>query len=235
MHTTVSVSAQAAKSGSQAPLWMLGSPRWLGISLKHTACRVAANYGGRELRIPQRHDHQRDEAAPGVAAPLLDHPVVVGLDAREAEVLVVDLGERLTAEARKGREAQRGVDPVQIHVLESRLRLVAARSHLVVRDRRHRHVVAVEADGRHVPLVDVDEVAEDPTVGLRSARVERLLVRAAPDVAHRADSTAFGARACVAPARREPRLPEVRRLHHVVVDADDLGQCTRVHASASVI
>src|SRR3984957_11057611 len=37
MLTTVPVSAQAAKNGSQYPLWMLGSPRWGGISLKHTA------------------------------------------------------------------------------------------------------------------------------------------------------------------------------------------------------
>src|SRR5574341_1436678 len=37
MHTTVPVSAQAAKNGSHSPVWMLGSPRWCGISLKHTA------------------------------------------------------------------------------------------------------------------------------------------------------------------------------------------------------
>src|SRR6204780_5416704 len=37
MLTTVPVSSQAAKKGSQYPLWMLGSPRWGGISLKHTA------------------------------------------------------------------------------------------------------------------------------------------------------------------------------------------------------
>src|SRR3974390_20663 len=37
MHTTVDVSSQAAKKESQYPLWMLGRPRWGGISLKHTA------------------------------------------------------------------------------------------------------------------------------------------------------------------------------------------------------
>ena len=42
MHTTVPVSAQAAKNGSHAPLWMLGRPRWGGISLKHTACTPRA-------------------------------------------------------------------------------------------------------------------------------------------------------------------------------------------------
>ena len=34
MLTTVPVSAQAAKNGSQNPEWMLGSPRWGGISEK---------------------------------------------------------------------------------------------------------------------------------------------------------------------------------------------------------
>src|SRR5580704_6560196 len=37
MQTTVRVSSQAAKKGSQYPLWMLGRPRWGGISLKQTA------------------------------------------------------------------------------------------------------------------------------------------------------------------------------------------------------
>src|SRR5579871_51844 len=37
MHTHVLVSSAAAKNGSQYLEWMLGSPRWGGISLKHTA------------------------------------------------------------------------------------------------------------------------------------------------------------------------------------------------------
>src|SRR4051812_42064385 len=36
-HTTVSVASQAAKNGSHSPLWMLGRPRYAGISEKHTA------------------------------------------------------------------------------------------------------------------------------------------------------------------------------------------------------
>src|SRR5207253_10400189 len=42
MATTVAVSAQAAKNGSQWPLWMVGRPRWYGSSLKHTACTPRA-------------------------------------------------------------------------------------------------------------------------------------------------------------------------------------------------
>jgi hypothetical protein len=37
MLIVVAVSAQAAKNGSQKPEWIDGSPRWGGISLKHTA------------------------------------------------------------------------------------------------------------------------------------------------------------------------------------------------------
>src|SRR5947209_2094417 len=81
---------------------------------------------------------------------------------------------------------------------------------------------------RDVAFVDVDEIAEDPAVGLWSVRVEGLLVAAAADVLHRADAAALDARATVAPTRREPGLPEVRGLDDVVVDADDLGQRRRV-------
>ena len=38
MLTTVSVSWHAWKNGSQWSVWIDGSPRWWGISLKHTAC-----------------------------------------------------------------------------------------------------------------------------------------------------------------------------------------------------
>ena len=37
MLMVVRVSWQAARNGSQAPEWIDGSPRWGGISLKHTA------------------------------------------------------------------------------------------------------------------------------------------------------------------------------------------------------
>src|SRR3954452_25081321 len=40
--TTVRLSAQAAKNGSQYPVWIVGRPRWYGSSLKHTACTPRA-------------------------------------------------------------------------------------------------------------------------------------------------------------------------------------------------
>ena len=54
----------------------------------------------------------------GRAAPLLDHPVVVGLDAQQGELLVLGLGEGLAAEARERREAERRLEVVDVHVLE---------------------------------------------------------------------------------------------------------------------
>jgi hypothetical protein len=75
-----------------------------------------------------------------------------------------------------------------------------------------------------VALVDVDEIFVDPAVGERAVRVEGLLVGAAADVLHRADAAALDLGPAVGQLGGQPRLPEVRRLDDVVVDADDLGQ-----------
>src|SRR6185437_4472729 len=91
-------------------------------------------------------------------------------------------------------------------------------------DRRHRHVVAIEADRRDVPLVDVDEVLVDPAVGLGPVRVEGLAVGTATDVLHLADAPALDARTGLAELGGQPGLPDVRRLDDVVVDTDDLRQ-----------
>jgi hypothetical protein len=50
---------------------------------------VATHLGGGEVRVPERNDAQRNEVAVGVAAPLLDHPVVVGVHACQAEFAVL--------------------------------------------------------------------------------------------------------------------------------------------------
>ena len=153
---------------------MLGSPRWGGISLKHTArtprAALRRTSAAAFSASHKRDDAQREQAAAAVAAPLLDHEVVVGDDAGLGQLLVLGLEEGLAAEAGEGREAQAGLDPVGLVVGDAGLGLVAAGSHFVVGDGGHRHVVAVEADGGHVALVDVDEVLVDPAVGLRARR-----------------------------------------------------------------
>src|SRR5438105_3725243 len=82
----------------------------------------------------------------------------------------------VAATARKRGERQRGVDPVHLHVVEAGLRVVATGAHLVIGDGRHRHVVAVEPDRRHVPLVHVDQVLVHPAVALGTVGVEGLAV-----------------------------------------------------------
>ena len=95
--------------------------------------------GGGQLGVPQRDHRERDEPALAVAgAPLVDHPVVVGLDAGQREVGVAALSldpllvERLAAEAgeRVG-EADRRLDVVGVHVGQPVLLDPAAAADLV--------------------------------------------------------------------------------------------------------
>ena len=135
-----------------------GRPRCGGISLKHTARTPRAALRRTSAAASSASHsgmmHSGIRRPPRVAAPLLDHPVVVRVHARERELAVLGLEERLAAEAREGREAQRRLDVVERPCRRARaFGLVAAGAHLVVGDRRHRHVVAVEADRGDVALV----------------------------------------------------------------------------------
>ena len=56
-------------------------------------------------RVPHGDQHQRDVASRGGTAPLLDEPVVVDLQALEAELAVAGLHEQLPAEPRAGSES----------------------------------------------------------------------------------------------------------------------------------
>ncbi len=235
MHTVVLVSAHAAKNGSQYPRWMVGRPRWYGQLAEahrpHAARRVASHLGGGQLGVPQRDEAERDQAATGVAAPLLDHPVVVGLHARQTELLVLALEERLAAEPREGREAHRRLDPAGVHVGEACLRVVAAGAHVVVGDRRERHLLSRVPDGRDHALVRVDEVLVHPAVDLgRRVVVEVLDVDSR---CRRSRCRAMPRRTIFGPRSRnfggQPRVPHVRRLDDVVVDADDLRDSRFVH------
>ena len=104
---------------------------WLPLSAQRRTSAAASS------GVPQRHDRERDEPAlAGTAAPLVDHPVVVDLDARQREFLVLTLEERLAAEAGEHvREADRGVDVVGVHVGEALGLVEAAGADLVERER----------------------------------------------------------------------------------------------------
>src|SRR4051794_8757744 len=86
-----------------------------------SASGVTAYLCSREIDVPQRDDRQRDQPAAGVTTPLVDHPVVVGVDTRLGDVLVLGLGERLPAEPWERRERQGCLDMVHLHVLDTRL------------------------------------------------------------------------------------------------------------------
>src|SRR5947199_7632324 len=139
-----------------------------------TARRVAPDLLARELRVPQLDDRQRDQATVRARAPLVEHPVVVRLDAQVRELHVLGFHERLPAKARERRERQRRLDPVDVHVLEARLRVETTRAHLLIRDRSDLDLVTVEPDGRTQPrLRDLLVLVMPPVAGVALA----LLVR----------------------------------------------------------
>ena len=186
--------------------------------------------GGRH--IPQRDQAERHESTVRVAAPLLDHPVVVGLDAREAELLVAPFRERLSAEPRERREAHRRLHPAPVHVLETGLRVEATGPHVVVGHRRERVLLRRVPGRRDVSLQRELQVLVDPAVDLRRRIVvEDLLVVARIDHVDPLDAATHHLRAAVAVLGGQPPLPDVRRFDDVVIDADDLGQ---IHPSSSL-
>ena len=97
-------------------------------------------------RVPERDDDQRDVAAGHRAAPLVDHPVVVGLHAVQRELLVGRFPEHLPAEARERREAERAEDAGAVHVVEPRHGVVGGLGHLRVRDRIRRELLLTLPD-----------------------------------------------------------------------------------------
>ncbi len=95
--------------------------------------RAATNLRRGEFGVPQWDQGQRDEPTVRlVGAPFVDHPVVVCLHARKAQVAVAALVERLPAEPGKRREAQGGLGVVGVHVGQSGRPVVTAWPHVLV-------------------------------------------------------------------------------------------------------
>ena len=199
----------------------------------HATVRVAPHLGRRQLGVPQRDEAERDEPAARVAAPLLDHPVVVGLHAEQAELVVLGLGEGLAAEAGEGREAQRRLDVVGVHVVEAGLHLVGARAHVLVGDALHGDLVARHADGGVDPQQRALQVLVVPPVDGHAFGARLHLERAAP-VLHLGHGGAHDPRPDLGVLGGEAVLPHVGRLDHVVVDRDDHRQGLR-HGHSSVV
>ena len=125
MAMTVPVSSQARRKGSHSSVWMEGSPRCGGISREgrrraRPRAALRRTSAAASSRVPQRDEGERDQAAARLgAAPLLHHPVVVRPHAEQPQLAVLGLGEGLAAEAGEGREAERGLDVVDVHVGEA--------------------------------------------------------------------------------------------------------------------
>src|SRR5262249_59513477 len=80
-------------------------------------------------------------------------------------------------------------------------------------------------------LVDVDQpVLEEPGVAGLAVGVDRVGVLGPGVVHERRPVVALDAGPGLAVLGGQPGLPDVRGLHHVVIDADDLGQ---LHASSA--
>ena len=180
MQTTVSVSWQAANTGSQclSLSWIEGRPSGYGFSgnvtAKHPLLAAALDLLHAEVDVPERQQRQRDEPALAVAgAPLVDDPVVVRLHAEQREVVVGALVERLTAESGEGvGEADRRFGVVGVHVGEAFRLLPAARPDLV--ERGGGDVELGETDCRRQLRERVDEVVVEPPVA-RLAALDALL------------------------------------------------------------
>jgi len=72
----------------------------------HTLSGQTFDFGSRGFHVPPRHDHQRNETAWRSVAPIVQMPVVVGLDGRHRHVSVSVYLETLSGKTRKGGEAQ---------------------------------------------------------------------------------------------------------------------------------
>ena len=71
---------------------------------------------GGERHVPHGDEAEGNEPARVGRAPLVDGPVVVGLEHHEGQILVVGLGEGPGVPAGHGRKAHRGQDAVGVHV-----------------------------------------------------------------------------------------------------------------------
>ena len=93
MHSVTPVSLHTWNTGSQPPLWIVGSLRWCGSSLKQNARtpRSALRWISAAASSTSHSGMMQSGMfmPPRRRAPLLDHPVVVRLHAREPELLVV--------------------------------------------------------------------------------------------------------------------------------------------------
>ena len=164
----------------------------------------------------------RDQPPLAVAgAPLVDHPVVVGLHAQKGQFLVLPLVEGLAAEpGQHVGEADRRIHVVGLHVGQALLLLPAPRQDLV---ERHRGVgERLEPDGGRQLGERVDQIVVEPPVAPRPVG-GALLVAEHPALEVERGLVALHSGTAVVVLAGKPLGPQVGRLDHVVVHGDDAG------------
>src|SRR5699024_4475515 len=182
---------------------------------------AATHFVSGQLWVPQGDEGQGNE--PSFASPtrpVVDHPVVVDLDAQKSEILIVPLGEALTAEAREGVGKVDGhVHVVRVHVGEPGGLVPCAFAEIVVGGGFvDDHLVG--HSGRRVQAAGGDfEVLVEPDVA------ERSVVRAfeavhAPEEAE-LHLLANDSRNTSAQRWWQLLLPQIMWFQDVVVDGDD--------------
>ncbi len=168
-------------------------------------------------------DDEGDEAAARRCAPLVDHPVVVGLDAEVGEFLVLGLGETLPAESdERRRETQRRLGVVDVHVLETGVAVPTALAHLLIGDGENLHLAARES-GRRLDAGQGDlKILELPPVALETVLIG-FEGEHSTDEVHRA-LLPQGCRPSVSERLWESIHPHVGRFDHVIVNGDELRE-----------
>lgn len=134
--------------------------------------RYSANLFGCQYRIPENRNGQRNEPAWVGTSPLVDMPVVVGADHGGGLITIAVFQEECTGKTDERGEAHRTQHAVDIHVLDTRVDVVDARSHFLpthgvhaplgLRSAHNRLYSGVQHDGvpvhpRHCPVFASDE------------------------------------------------------------------------------
>jgi hypothetical protein len=127
------------------------------------ALGVTTHVVGRDHRIAQPHELQRDDALGIRARPHVVVPVVPRAHAGEAELVVLALRERDAREpGDERREAQAGPDAGDVHVGDAGVDVPAALAHLVEARRLHAPLVVRPAGDRVQPDVGEEVVLVRP-------------------------------------------------------------------------
>ncbi|MNF85122.1 hypothetical protein D3C84_675080 [compost metagenome] len=140
----------------------------------HTLLGQALDFSGGGLHVPPGHQHQRDETTRRGIAPVMQVPVVVGLDRRQGYRTVGMHLETLASKAGESRKAQRTEHAIGVHVIDTVADVPGATAHLVVAQRLHAVLLLGPADHRIEAHVAGSLLLENPYITLSALDDMRL-------------------------------------------------------------